>query len=109
MCGIIDTKSTNSYDLPHQDVTKAITTYIDTASELYGARGNLELKFVSYISHLIGGGATARAKDIYDAKGIPVALISAYGLNAMRDEYAYKGMATSITDMLSNKPVSLFV
>lgn len=105
LCGIIDTKSMKSYDLPHTDTAKAITTYIDAASELYGSR-NLELKFVGYVSHLISTGAGIRAHDIYSAKGIPVSLISAYGLNAMRDDVAFRGRTDAVTNRLSASPVN---
>jgi hypothetical protein len=108
LCGIIDTKSMKSYDLPHQDSAKAITTYIDAASELYGNR-NLDLKFIGYVSHLIGSGAATRAQDIYEAKGIPVSLISAYGLNSMRDDPFFKGNTAAVTDKLSASPVNWIV
>jgi len=108
VCGIIDTKSMKSYDLPHQDVSKAITTYIDAASELYGSR-NLELKFVAYVSHLIGSGASVRAEEIYQAKKIPVSLISSYGLNSMRDDRTYRGMAAKVTHRLSQHAVNLIL
>lgn len=109
VCGIIDTKSMNSYDLPHQDVSKAITTYIDAASELYGSRGNLELKFVAYISHLIGSGASTRARDIYNSKKVPVSLISAYGLNSLREDPAYQKNAQATTNRLSRDEVNLIL
>lgn len=106
-CGIIDAKSSkNPYDLPHQDVAKCINTYIDAASELYGSR-NLDLKFVAYISHVIGSGATTRAQDIYNKKNVPVSLVSAYGLNFMRDSTIYKGNAMAVTDLLSKNSVNL--
>jgi hypothetical protein len=106
LCGIIDTKSMKTYDLPHQDIAKAEQTYIDAASELYGNR-NLDLKFVAYISHLIGSGAGDRAKNLYDSKGIPISLISAYGLNSLRDNDEYKSNAVAVTDRLSESPVNL--
>jgi hypothetical protein len=109
VCGILDTKSMKSYDLPHQDVSKAITTYVDAASELYGARGNLELKFVAYISHLIGTGASTRALDLYNAKKVPVSLISAYGLNSLRDDKAYQRNAVAVTNRLSKESVNLIL
>lgn len=108
LCGIIDTKSTNIYDLPHQDVTKATSTYIPYAYELFDNR-NLELKFIAYISHLIGPGATTRAQEMYDTKQIPVSLISAYGLNAMRSDPDLLENAGAVTDKLSRLPVSLIV
>lgn len=108
LCGIIDTKSTNVYDLPHQDSSKAKTTYIDAASELFGSR-NLDLKFVAYISHLISPGAKTRAQDIYNAKGIPISLISAYGLNSMRDSNTFRGNASAVTEKLSAKPINWVV
>ncbi len=107
LCGIIDTKSTNSYDLPHQDVTKAISTYIDNASELYGSR-NLDLAFVGYVSHLISEGAATRAREISNLKKVPVSLISAYGLNSLRHEFAGRGRPDLITDRLTANPVNLF-
>jgi hypothetical protein len=107
LCGIIDTKSTNSYDLPHQDVTKAITTYIDTASELYGSR-NLDLAFVGYVSHLIADGAVTRAKEIYNAKSIPVSLVSAYGLNSLRQEFGGINRPDLVTTRLTSDSVNLF-
>jgi hypothetical protein len=107
-CGIIDAKSSSKpYDLPHNDVAKCINTYIDAASELFGNRGNLELKFVAYVSHIIGAGATTRAQDIFDKKNIPVSLISAYGLNFMRDSETYRGNAMAVTSLLSKNPVNL--
>ena len=106
LCGIIDTKSMKTYDLPHQDIAKAEKTYIDAASELYGSR-NLELKFVAYISHLIGSGAGDRARSLYESKGVPVSLISAYGLNSLRDNNEYKRNAVAVTDRLSERPVNL--
>lgn len=106
VCGIIDTKSMKVYDLPHQDASKAITTYIDAATELYGSR-NLELKFVAYVSHLIGSGASVRAEEIYRAKGVPVSLMSSYGLNSMRDDREYRGAASKVTHRLSENPVNL--
>jgi hypothetical protein len=106
LCGIIDTKSMNIYDLPHQDVTKATSTYIKYASELFDNR-NLDLKFVAYISHLIGSGATTRAKEMYDDKQIPVSLISAYGLNAMRSDPSLLGNVSAVTDKLSQNAVNL--
>lgn len=108
LCGIIDTKSMNSYDLPHQDVAKAITTYIDAASELYGSR-NLELSFVGYVSHLIGPGAKTRALDIYREKNVPISLISAYGLNSMRDDPRYRKRADAVTNRLSLEQVNMVV
>lgn len=108
VCGIIDTKSMKSYDLPHQDTVKAKATYIDAASELYGSR-NLELKFVAYISHLIGSGASIRAQDIYDDKKVPVSLISAYGLNSLRDDDSYKKNPQALTNKLSARPVNLIL
>jgi hypothetical protein len=108
LCGIIDTKSMNSYDLPHQDSAKAITTYVDAAKELYGSN-NLELKFVGYISHLIGDGAKNRAFDIHQAKGVAVSLISAYGLNSMRDSGIYNNNPMAVMDRLSSCPVTLIV
>jgi hypothetical protein len=106
LCGIIDTKSMKTYDLPTQDMGKVITNYIDAASELYGSR-NLELKFVAYISHLIGSGAATRAKEIYDRKNVPISLISAYGLNTMRENYLYKNNSFLVTNALSKDPVNL--
>jgi hypothetical protein len=107
-CGIIDAKSSKyPYDLPHDDAAKCITTYIDAAGELYGNRNNLDLKFVAYISHVIGSGASTRAQDIYLSKGIPVSLISAYGLNFMRESSLYKGKPSAVTDLLSKNPVNL--
>jgi hypothetical protein len=76
------------------------------ASELYGSR-NLELKFVAYISHLIGSGATDRARNLYDSKGVPVSLISAYGLNSLRDNHVYKRNSVAVTNKLSENPVNL--
>ena len=107
-CGIIDTKSMKTYDLPHQDSAKAITTYIDAARELFDSR-DLELKFVGYVSHLISSGAGTRALDIYNSKGIPVSLISAYGLNSMRDDPTFRGNARAVTDRLSANPVNWIV
>lgn len=108
LCGIIDTKSMKTYDLPHQDSAKAITTYIDAASELYGSR-NLDLRFIGYASHLISSGAGVRAQDIYNAKGVSVSLISAYGLNSMRDNPFFRGNTVAVTDKLSAKPVNWIV
>ncbi len=108
LCGIIDTKSMNIYDLPHQDVAKATTTYIDAARELYGSR-NLDLKFVGYVSHLISSGARTRALDIYQSKKIPVCLISAYGLNSMRANSVYKGNPMAVTEKLSSESVGFIV
>jgi hypothetical protein len=108
LCGIIDTKSMKSYDLPHQDSAKAITTYVDAARELYGSR-NLDLKFIGYVSHMIGSGAGVRALDIYKAKGVPVSLISAYGLNAMRDDQSLLGNPAAVTNRLSLEPVNWVV
>lgn len=109
LCGIIDTKSMEKYDLPHQDVAKARTTYIDAAAELYGNRGNLELKFVAYISHLISAGAEIRAQELYDAKNIPVSLISSYGLNSLRDDESFKHNPRAVTDLLSLNAVNLII
>jgi hypothetical protein len=106
LCGIIDAKSTQYYKLPHEDYTKAVATYIDAASELYGSR-NLDLKFVGYASHLITSGAKTRAMDIYQAKGIPVCLLSAYGLNSMRGNPKFKNNTAAVTDLLSRDPVNL--
>lgn len=108
LCGIIDAKSMNSYDLPHQDTAKAITTYVDAAQELYGSR-NLQLKFVGYISHLIGAGAKNRGLDIYQAKGVSVSLISAYGLNSMRDNIQFRNNPMAVTDRLSRDPVNILI
>jgi len=108
VCGIIDTKSMKSYDLPHEDIGKAVLTYIDAAQELYGNR-NLELKFVGYVSHLIGPGAPTRAMDIYNQKNVPVSLISAYGLNAMRQDPLFKNNAAAVTNRLSENAVNLVV
>jgi len=108
LCGIIDTKSMDTYDLPHQDSVKAIATYIDAASELFGSR-NLDLKFVGYISHLIGSGAKTRAQEMFDAKNIPVSLVSAYGLNSMRDSSIYRGNTSAVTNALSRLPVNLII
>lgn len=108
LCGIIDTKSTNSYDLPHQDVTKAITTYIDCATELYGSR-NLDLAFVGYVSHLIADGAISRARDLYSSKGVPISLVSAYGLNALRQEFGGINRPDLVTNRLTSDSVNLFV
>ena len=108
LCGIIDTKSTDVYDLPSQDVSKAKDNYINHACELFGTR-NLELKFVAYISHLISPGAMTRAQDIYDNKRVTVALISAYGLNGMRSDPNLLGNISAVTDKLSRLPVSLIV
>lgn len=106
LCGIIDTKSMDVYDLPSQDVSKAKDNYIQHAYELYGSR-NLELKFVAFISHLIGVGATTRARDIYAAKHVPICLISAYGLNDMRSDPNYLGKVSAVTNKLSQLPVNL--
>jgi hypothetical protein len=108
-CGIIDTKSTDSYDLPHDDVAKALSTYIDSAAELYGSATKLELSFVAYISHLISPGAEERARRIYDDKNVPVSLISAYGLNSMRSDNRYLNHPEEVTDRLSLRPVNLIV
>jgi len=107
-CGIIDAKSTNIYDLPHDDMAKAITTYIDGASELYGSK-NCELSFVAYISHLIAPGAELRAMNIYKTKRIPVGLISACGLNSMRENPFLKGKTSAVTNRLSADPVNMIV
>ena len=106
LCGIIDTKSMDVYDLPSQDVSKAKDNYVKHAYELFGTR-NLELKFVAYISHLIGSGATTRAQDIYNDKHVPVTLISAYGLNDMRSDPALIGNTVAVTNKLSSKSVNL--
>ena len=106
LCGIIDTKSTYVYDLPSQDVSKAKDNYIKHAHELFDNR-NLELKFVAYISHLIGSGATARAQDIYNEKHVPITLISAYELNNMRSDPALLGNPSAVTNKLSSRPVTL--
>lgn len=105
-CGIIDTKSTNVYDLPHEDMAKAITTYIGGASELYGSK-NYELSFVAYISHLIAPNAKNRAMEIWNARHIPVGLVSACGLNSMRDNPLFKGKTRAVTDLLSASPVNI--
>ena len=105
-CGIIDTKSMKVYDLPHQDLAKAATTYIDAASELYGSR-NLDLSFVGYVSHQIGSGAEVRARELYDRKGVPVFLMSAYGLNNMRSNSAFQSQPANVTDRLSREPVTI--
>lgn len=108
LCGIIDTKSTTRYDLPHADFVKATHTYIDTASELYGNR-NLELKFVAYISHVIGEGAQHRAQEMYDEKHVPISLISAYGLNYLRSNNSLIGNTKAVTNILSKDPVNLII
>jgi hypothetical protein len=90
-------------------VAKVKTTYIDNVSELYGNRGNLELKFVAYVSHLISSGAEVRAQDIYEAKNVPVSLISAYGLNSLREKTEYKNNPNKITSLLTHEPVNLIV
>ena len=108
VCGIIDTKSMNSYDLPHDDIGKAVLTYIDAAQELYGSR-NLELKFFGYVSHLIATGASTRAMDIYKQKNVPVCLISAYGLNSMRQDPIFRNNASAVTARLSKTAVNLVV
>jgi hypothetical protein len=108
-CGIIDTKSMKKYDLPHADVAKALTTYIDFARELYGSASNLELSFVAYISHLISPGAECRARRIYDDKNVPISLISAYGLNSMRSDSRYLKHPDAVTNKLSSEPVNLII
>jgi hypothetical protein len=108
LCGIIDTKSTEIYDLPSADVSKAKDNYIKHAYELYGSR-NLELKFVLYISHLIGVGAATRAKDIYVDKRIAISLMSAYGLNNMRNDQQYFNNTREVTNRLSQQPVNLII
>ena len=108
VCGIIDTKSMNSYDLPHDDVGKATLTYIEAAKELYGSR-DLELKFFGYVSHLIASGAQTRALDIYREKQVPVCLISAFGLNSMRLDPVFQNQSAAVTDRLSKDPVNLIV
>ena len=108
LCGIIDTKSMSVYDLPSQDVSKAKDNYVKHAYELFGTR-NLELKFVAYISHLIGSGASTRALDIYNDQHVPVSLISAYGLNDMRSNPMLVGDSKAVTDRLSQTSVNLII
>ena len=107
-CGVIDTKSMYSYDLPHDDCAKAVSTYIDAVKELYGNR-RLDLKFVAYVSHMIVSGARIRAQDIYDRKKVPVSLISAYGLNSMREDPAFRKNTTAVTNRLCRDHVNLIV
>jgi len=108
LCGIIDTKSTKSYDLPHQDYAKAVQTYIPFARELYGKR-DLEIRFVAYVSHLISNGAATAANKIYEEKKIPVSLISAYGLNNMRCNPLFRMNPSAVTNHLSEKSVNWVV
>lgn len=104
-CGIIDAKATKTYDLPHNDYAKMLTTYIPSVSELYPAGKNLELSFVGYVSHLIGNGAKAKAQDIYNNSGIPVVLCSVYGLNNLRENPIYQNNPIKVTDLFTSNSV----
>ena len=109
-CGIIDTKSKSNgpYNLPYPDRAKACDRYIDAARDLYGGR-ILDLSFVCYVSHQIASGAEKLALQIYEKKNVPVALISAYGLNWMRENSHFQKNSSAVTDFLSREPVNLIV
>jgi hypothetical protein len=109
-CGIIDTKSKSrgAYDLPIQDRLKAYEIYIDGARDFYGNR-ILDLSFVCYVSHQIATGAEKQAMKIYEKKNIPVSLVSAYGLNWMRENSQFHKNSSAVTDYLSKAPVNLIV
>jgi hypothetical protein len=106
-CGIIDAKATKSYDLPHNDYAKMLTTYIPSVSELYPGGKDFELSFVGYVSHLIGNGAKAKAKaqDIYNNSGVPVVLCSVYGLNNLRENSIYQNNPIRVTDLFTSNSV----
>ena len=109
-CGIIDTKSKSngSYNLPYPDRAKACDRYIDAARDLYGGK-NLDLSFVCYISNQIASGAEKLALQIYEKKNIPISLMSAYGLNWMRESPHFQKNSMAVTDYLSRGPVNLIV
>jgi hypothetical protein len=104
-CGIIDAKAIRNYDLPHQDMTKMLQTYIPSASELFPSGRTLELSFVGYVSHLISSGAHIRANEIYQKSGLPVVLCSVYGLNNLRENPAYFKQPPKITDLFTSAKV----
>jgi hypothetical protein len=109
LCGIIDTKSKEkgAYNLPSTDRRKA-SEYIDAARHFYGNR-ILDLSFIGYISHQIATGAERQALKIYEESKIPVSLISAYGLNWMRENPKFKQKSNAVTDYLSRAPVNFVV
>lgn len=104
-CGIIDAKAYKQYDLPHQDMTKMLQTYIPSAHELFPEGKKLDLSFVGYVSHLISPGASIRAKEIHERSGIPVVLCSVYGLNNLREDPEYLKQPWKITDYFTSQEV----
>jgi hypothetical protein len=108
ICGIIDTKATNAYELPHQDVVKMLHTYIPAAHEIFGPRPRgVEIGFITYISHLIRPGAESRAQYLYEQCGVPVSLCSAYGLNNMREDPEFFQEPERVTERLRSNSVVL--
>jgi hypothetical protein len=103
--GIIDTKSMQSYGLPHADVTKMLQTYIPGISGIYPNATPSKIAFVSYISHLIESGATSRAAHIHSQTKIPVALCSAYGFNKMRENSDFKMNPSAVLNYMSSQNV----
>jgi hypothetical protein len=106
VCGIIDTKSMETYDLPHSDFAKMLNTYIPSVHEIYHSREELaKIGFVAYVSHLIKPSAISRAQSIYDKSSIPVALCSAYGINNMREDRKFYKDPFNVTAKLSENSV----
>ena len=106
ICGIIDTKSMETYDLPHSDFAKMLNTYIPSVHEIYHSREELvKIGFVAYVSHLIKPSAISRAQSIYDKSSIPVALCSAYGINNMREDRKFYKDPFNVTAKLSENSV----
>ncbi len=106
ICGIIDTKSMETYDLPHADYAKMLHTYIPSVHEIYQSREErVQIGFIAYISHLIKPSAIGRAQSIYDKCSIPVALCSAYGINNMREDRNFYKDPSNVTTKLSEHSV----
>lgn len=103
-CGIVDTKASPSYSLPHSDLTKMVQTYIPSYRELCGERP-LRLEFASYVAGGFSAGVTGRLAEIEQNAGVPCSAITARELLSMSNGEVNRTLQENARRQLSQSQV----
>lgn len=80
VCGVLDTKASPAYNLPHGDIAKMVTTYIPTYTELLPEGVESRLGFVAYVAGGFSGDVGTRLNHITAKSSIPASAIAAGAL-----------------------------
>lgn len=104
-CGLIDTKASPMYDLPHSDYAKMCNTYIQNYKELLPPKSQIKLSFVSYIAGGFNGNIKGKLKQITKTTSIGASACTAGALYKLALRGISKNEQKKCVDLFSQNEV----